>query len=107
MSVKLQGIGASKGIAEGLVFILDSEKNLSSFEKGSVLVTRMTNPSLVPIMLKAAAIVTDSGGLLCHAATVSRELGIPCVVGTGNATSLLKNGAKVIVDGNKGLVNEI
>ena len=107
MSVKLRGVGASGGVAEGSVFIVGSDADLSSFKNGSVLVTRMTNPSLVPIMLKAVAIVTDRGGLLCHAATVSRELGIPCVVGTGNATSLLKNGVRVVVDGNEGLVNEV
>jgi len=107
MKIKLQGIGASKGIAKGHVFILNSEANGLSFKSGSILVTRMTNPSLVPLMLKAVAIVTDRGGMLCHAATVSRELGIPCVVGTGNATLLLKTGVRVIVDGREGLVNEI
>jgi pyruvate, water dikinase len=107
MKIELQGIGVSKGTAKGPVFLLDEKTSLSSFKTGSVLVTKMTNPFLMPIMLKAVAIVTDKGGMLCHAATVSRELGIPCVVGTEKATSVLKNGLKIIVDGNKGQVNEI
>jgi pyruvate,water dikinase len=71
---------------------------------GDILVTEMTTPDYVPAMRKASAIVTDTGGRTCHAAIVSRELGIPCVVGTGKATSVLKNGQMITVDGVSGLV---
>ncbi len=75
-------------------------------QKGDVLVTRMTAPDWVPAMEKAAAIVTNEGGSTCHAAIVSRELGIPCVVGTSNATEVLRDGQAVTVDGTAGLVYE-
>ncbi len=77
-----------------------------AFNDGEVLVTHMTTPDWVPLMRKAAAIVTDSGGMTCHAAIVSRELGIPCVVGTGDATQKLRNGELVTVDATQGTVLE-
>ncbi len=100
----LSGLGASPGIGSGTVkVVLDVEK-LSKVQKGDVLVTRMTTPDFVPAMIKAAGIVTDEGGMTSHAAIVSRELGVPCIVGTKEATSLLKDGEKVTVDGSRGLV---
>jgi pyruvate,water dikinase len=73
-------------------------------KNGDILVTTMTNPLFVPAIQKAAAIVTDVGGLLSHAAIVSREFGIPCIVGTKKATKILNDGDEIIVDGTKGEV---
>jgi len=100
--VLLKGLGASIGLASGPVRIIRSPKD--DFEEGAVLVAELTNPSFVPLMKKAKAIVTDTGGMTSHAAIVSRELGIPCVVGTGQATAVLKDGQMVTVDGAKGVV---
>lgn len=102
----LEGIAASPGIASGPVKIIHSAKEINKISKGDVLVTEMTNPDFVPTMQKAVAIVTDKGGKTSHAAIVSRELGIPCIVGTKNATSMLSNGEVVTVDGHKGVVYE-
>lgn len=100
----LQGSPASPVMATGPVIIIKSPKELFKIEKGDVLVTEMTNPDYVPAMKKAVAVVTDRGGRTSHAAIVSRELGIACVVGTGKATKVLKNGQIVTVDGAKGLI---
>jgi pyruvate,water dikinase len=105
-NVLVRGLGASPGKSSGQVQVILDTKEIGSFKKGSVLVTKMTTPDWVPAMSKASAIVTDSGGMTAHAAIVSRELGIPCVVGTGNATSKLKNGQIVTVDGRLGFVTE-
>ncbi|WP_423792920.1 phosphoenolpyruvate synthase [Methanocaldococcus indicus] len=102
----LKGIGASPGIASGKVKIVMDIKDIDKVEDGDVLVAPMTTPDMVPAMKKASAIVTDEGGLTCHAAIVSRELGIPCVVGTKKATKVLREGQIVTVDGEKGLVYE-
>ena len=79
-------------------------KELNEIQKGDVMVTRMTTPDMVPAMQKAAAIVTDEGGLTCHAAIVSREMGTPCIVGTENATKVLKYGQEVTVHATHGVV---
>ena len=92
------------GQASGPVKIIHKPTEIDKIEKGDILVTEMTTPDYVPAMRKASAIVTDVGGRTCHAAIVSRELGIPCVVGTGTATSTLKIGQTVTVDGVKGMV---
>ncbi len=102
--VLLRGAAASLGAAYGPVKIIHKPTEIDKIEKGDVLVTEMTTPDFVPAMRKAIAIITDTGGRTCHAAIVSRELGIPCVVGTGTATHLLKNGQIVTVDGAKGQV---
>ncbi|MEM2772422.1 MAG: phosphoenolpyruvate synthase [Candidatus Pacearchaeota archaeon] len=102
----IKGFGASPGIGVGKVKIIKSLDELKKIEKGDVLVTKMTNPDMVPVMLKSSAIITDEGGLTCHAAIVSRELGIPCVVGTRNATSVLIDNMIVTVDGSSGNVYE-
>lgn len=102
--VILQGAPASPLIGTGKVVIVKDIKELSRVEKGDVLVTEMTNPDFVPAMKKAVAIVTDRGGRTSHAAIVSRELGIACVVGTEFATKKLKEGEIVTVDGSKGIV---
>ncbi|MBU0532157.1 phosphoenolpyruvate synthase [Candidatus Micrarchaeota archaeon] len=104
--VILKGLGASPGIGMGKVKIVKTSKETKSMEKGEVLVTEMTTPDFVPAMKKAAAIITDTGGMTSHAAIVSRELGVPCIVGTGEATKKLKDGMEVSVDGSHGLVYE-
>lgn len=98
----LVGAGASPGIGWGAVAIIHSKKELSKVKQGDILVTSMTTPDFVPAMKKVSAIVTDKGGLTSHAAIVSRELGVPCVVGTQKATAILKNGEVITVDGAKG-----
>ena len=100
----LTGAGASPGIASGTVKILKSPKELNKVKEGDVLVAKMTSPDYVPAMKKAAAIVTDEGGQTSHAAIVSRELGIPAVVGSREATKKLKDDQMVTVDGEKGHV---
>jgi len=100
----LQGLGASPGIAAGPVKIIASADEIDKVQEGDVLVTEMTTPDFVPAMRKAVAVVTNLGGRTSHAAIVSRELGIPAVVGTEIATQSLKTGEIVTVDGKKGLV---
>jgi len=104
--VLVRGLGAAPGSASGSVRLLEDPHDTSAFHDGEVLVTHMTTPDWVPLMRKAAAIVTDSGGMTCHAAIVSRELGIPCIVGTGEATKRLRNGELVTVDATHGTVLE-
>jgi len=104
--ILLNGLGASPGVASGVVRIIEDLADLNKIKKGDVLVTRMTNPDMVVTMQKSAAIVTDEGGLTSHASIVSREMGIPAVVGTGNATEKLKDGEVITVDGNSGKVHE-
>lgn len=104
MSLTLKGMGVSSGNASGLVRIVNDASASKDFLTGEILVARMTDPTMVIMMSKAAAIVTDTGGMTCHAAIVSREMGIPCVVATKTATQVLKDGMKVGVDGKKGEV---
>jgi len=104
--ILLKGLGASPGIASGRVKVIFSEKEISKVEEGDILVTTMTTPDMVPAMKRAAAIVTDEGGMTCHAAIVSRELGVPAVVGTKKATKVLKDGMVITVDGEKGIIYE-
>ncbi|PKL61741.1 MAG: phosphoenolpyruvate synthase [Methanomicrobiales archaeon HGW-Methanomicrobiales-2] len=102
----LEGQGASPGIASGRVVIVRDVKDTSAVKDGDILVTKMTNPDMVPAMRRVSAIVTDEGGMTCHAAIVSRELGTPAVVGTKKATKLLKDGQIITVDGEKGTIYE-
>ena len=104
--ILLKGLGASPGVAGGPVRIVSDEMNLEVVKKGDVMVPAMTSPDMVPAMTRAAAIVTDEGGMTCHAAIVARELGIPCIVGASHATELLKDGEKITVDGSMGVVYE-
>ncbi|MBU4373845.1 MAG: phosphoenolpyruvate synthase, partial [Euryarchaeota archaeon] len=105
-SAILEGLGASPGIAFGEAKLVSDASELGKVKDGDILVAVMTTPDMVPAMKRAAAIVTDEGGLTCHAAIVSRELGCPAVVGTRKATQLLTDGMKITVDGEKGLVFE-
>ena len=104
--VLVEGQGASPGIGSGKVAIVRDARDSGNVKEGDILVAKMTNPDMVPAMRKVAAIVTDEGGMTCHAAIVSRELGTPAVVGTKKATSVLRPGQVVTVDGEKGLVYE-
>ena len=92
------GIAVGERIGQGRVHVLADPDHLAEFKGGDVLVTSMTDPAWEPIMKKAAAIVTEHGGRTCHSAIISRELGLPCIVGTGNATSVLQEGQLVYVD---------
>ena len=93
----VSGIAVGEKIGQGRVHVLADPDHLTEFKAGDVLVTSMTDPAWEPIMKKAAAIVTDRGGRTCHSAIISRELGLPCIVGTGNATHVLQTGGQVTV----------
>ncbi|HTW76559.1 MAG TPA: phosphoenolpyruvate synthase [Thermoplasmata archaeon] len=100
----LRGFGASPGVASGTARILRGAADMEKLATGEILVTTMTTPDMVPAMSQAAAIVTDEGGMTCHAAIVSRELGVPCIVGTREATKLISEGELITVDGKTGSV---
>jgi len=103
--VLVKGIPASPGVAYGkAVVALTVDEAARKMKKGDILVTKMTDPDWVPYMKIASAIVTDEGGMTAHAAIVSRELGIPAVVGAGNATKVLRDGLEITVDGSRGVV---
>ncbi|MFH0701864.1 MAG: phosphoenolpyruvate synthase [Candidatus Woesearchaeota archaeon] len=104
--VLLHGEIASAGFYSGPVKIVHHPSELGKVQKGDVLVTTMTTPDMVPAMQRAGAIVTDEGGMTCHAAIVSREMGTPCVVGTEISTKSLKDGQIITVDASHGLVYE-
>lgn len=105
-TVLLTGVAACPGIASGQVRIIPNPSQLHKMKPGEIMVTEMTTPDYVPAMKKAAGIITDKGGRTAHAAIVSRELGIPCVVGTVHATELLTDGQLVTVDGFNGKIYE-
>ena len=102
--LEIHGVAAMKGSAKGKVKIIKTKDDISKIEKGDILVTQMTSPDYVPAIKVSAAVVTDEGGSLCHAAIISRELGIPCVIGTKIATQALKDGNLVEVDADNGVV---
>ena len=108
--VLVKGLPASPGVAAGKVQVIRNPDDMDQFKAGDILVTSMTSPDLVPAMKKAVAIITDAGGMTCHASIVSRELGIPCVVGTKSrsqsATDVLKTGMEVTVDARNGIIYE-
>ena len=102
--VLLKGTAASPGIAHGKVKILKSAKELDKIQEGDILVTEMTNPDFVPAMKRAAAIVTEKGGRTSHAAIVSRELGLPAIVGCEMVLQILEDGEEITVDGSHGFI---
>ncbi|MCM2397971.1 phosphoenolpyruvate synthase [Rhizobium sp. S95] len=107
--VLAKGLSIGDAVASGQVCLIESVRDIDQFIDGSILVTQTTDPDWVPIMKRAAAIVTDHGGRTSHAAIVSRELGLPAVVGTGNATELLHSGEEVTIscaEGDEGFVYE-
>jgi len=105
--VLVEGQAVGELIGQGEVNVIETSKEIYKFKKGQVLVTDMTDPDWEPIMKIASAIVTNRGGRTCHAAIVSRELGIPCVIGTENATKVLKNGEKVTVSCSEGEIGRV
>jgi phosphohistidine swiveling domain-containing protein len=104
---EFKGQTAYPGFAKGRVRILTKREEVSKLKEGEVLVSPMTMPDYVPAMKRAAAIITDEGGVTCHAAIVARELKKPCIIGTKIATEVLKDGDMVEVDANKGIVRKI
>ncbi len=106
-SDEIKGQTAFAGIARGQVLVILDPKQPKGFKRGDILVTGMTRPEYLPIMKKAAAFVTDAGGMLSHAAITARELKKPCIVGTKVASKVLKDGDMVEVDANKGIVRKI
>src|SRR5690606_28443770 len=105
--VLVSGSSIGDAVVAGSVCVIESAREIARFVEGSVLVTATTDPDWVPIMKRAAAIVTDHGGRTSHAAIVSRELGLPAIVGTGNATAVLRDGQEVTVscaEGDEGFV---
>lgn len=103
-AVLARGLAAAPGTAAGAVRVLESPDEGASLLEGEVLVAQMTNPDWLPTIRRAAALVTNTGGMTCHAAIVARELGVPCVVGTRTATTDLHSGTTVTVDGTHGRV---
>jgi len=110
--ILLKGIPANIGKVEGKARIISGDtindskllKELSKVKRSEILITEMTRPLFVIVMRKVAGIITDRGGILCHAAMVAREFNLPCVVNTGNATMKLKTGQKILLDADKGII---
>jgi phosphoenolpyruvate synthase/pyruvate phosphate dikinase len=101
---EIKGQIGNKGIARGIVRIVKSPVHFHLFKNNEILVTGMTRPEYVPLMRKAKAVITDEGGITCHAAIVSRELNKPCIIGTRFATRVLHDGDLVEADANQGIV---
>ena len=108
--VMVQGLPASPGQVTGKAHVIKDPSGIAKFKDGEILITEMTTPDWVPAMKKAKAIITDSGGMTCHASIISRELGIPCVVGTKSrgkaATETITDGMEITVDASNGVVYE-
>ena len=101
----IKGSVAYSGKKTGKVCQIYTKEDFKKFEKGDILVTTMTTPKFTPILKLAGAIVTDEGGITCHAAIIARELKIPCIIGCKNATEILKNDMIVEVSANEGIIN--
>jgi len=104
LMTRIEGTIASMGVVKGRVKVVDNVRELTKVEEGDILVASMTTPEFIPAMERAKGFVTDEGGLTCHAAIVSRELGVPCIVGTGTATKVLRDGDFVELNANEGYV---
>jgi len=105
MNTELSGIGASPGIGKGLAHWIRSAEDVEAFSVGEVLLAAMTSPDWGEVFQKAAGVVTEQGGMLCHAAIVAREEGIPAVVGVGEDLQNIADGTFVIVNGDDGVVS--
>ncbi len=103
----IKGVTANKGIVRGTARVVMDSANVKEFNEGDILVTSMTRPEFIYLMKKASAVVTNEGSITCHAAIISRELNIPCVIGTKNATLVIKDGDNVEVDANAGIIKII
>jgi pyruvate,water dikinase len=106
-SAELHGVAASPGVVRGTARVVTSPEELHAIETGDVLVCRITAPSWAPVFSRLAAAVSDVGGIMAHTAIVSREYGLPAVVGTGFATQRIRSGQLVEVDGDNGVVRII
>lgn len=104
---EVRGEGIVEGLVRGRVKILARKEDVRDFAKGQILVAQMTSPDMMPAMVKACAIITDEGGLTCHAALISRELKIPCIIATEIATKVFKDGTMVEVDSKHGVVRKV
>ncbi len=103
----LKGISIGNKVGKGVVRVITDVKKMKDFKRGEILVTKMTDPDWNSILTMSSAVITDEGGKTCHSAIISRELGIPCIVGTKNATKLLKTGDMVTVDCSSGQIGRI
>jgi pyruvate,water dikinase len=101
---EIKGFAASNGVVEGPARIVKSVEEISKLRHGDILVCQVTNPTWAPVFQKIAGAVSDIGGSMSHAAIVAREYGLPAVVGTGTATSRIKDGQRIRVDGGRGIV---
>jgi len=99
----VRGFSASKGNVTGKAIIINSISEIGKVKKGDILVTPMTTPYFTPLLDKVKAIITDEGGITCHAAIISREFKIPCIVGTKVATKIIKSGDKIYINADKGI----
>ncbi|MBI2548716.1 hypothetical protein HYW21_05185 [Candidatus Woesearchaeota archaeon] len=104
---EIRGTGACIGEVTGIVRVVHNHEGIIAFKEGEILVTNNTTPEFVPALKKAKAVITEQGGITTHAAIISREFGIPCIVGTKIATKVLKDGDVVLVDATKGLVRKL
>lgn len=104
---ELKGSISYKGFAKGIAKIINKPSNMDKFNEGDIIVSVNTTPSIMPVLVKSKAIVTDEGGLTCHASILSRELKIPCIVGTKLATKIFKDGDLIEVDAEKGIVRKV
>ena len=104
---KISGMVASTGIAKGTVKVILTFQDMKKMKKGNIIIASMTRPEMISAMNKASAIVTDEGGITSHAAIISRELKIPCIIGTKVATRVFKDGDMVEVDANNGIVRKL
>lgn len=104
---EIKGVVANRGLVKGEVKIIETKEDFLKMESGNILVAAMTRPEYVPLMKICGGIITDEGGITCHAAVVSRELGKPCIIGTQTATSSLKDGDFIELDANAGIVRKI
>jgi pyruvate,water dikinase len=101
---EIRGFAASNGVAEGPARVVRSVEEINRLQPGDILVCQVTNPTWAPIFQKIAGAVSDIGGSMSHAAIVAREFALPAVVGTGTATSRIKDGQRIRVDGGRGIV---
>ncbi len=101
-AILLKGTPASLGVVKGKVKILHNPSEVGKVKKGDIVVTEMTDPLYMAAIMKAAGIITNIGGLLSHAAIVARELKIPCIVNTGNATEILQDNQTIVLNATKG-----
>ena len=102
-AIFLKGLPASQGFAEGRARVIQDVTHQEE-TRGCILVAPFTTPLLIPSIINSSAIITDKGGIMCHAAIIAREFGIPCITGAQNATQKVRNNMELIVDGSKGYV---